>query len=197
MMLVHLGCYKEANIMENAWKKTLEDGSHTQDIFNPEISNIKLGTKEFAQKIVQNLGQKPKSLKEASYKKNIVEKIEQISNIKIETQNKELVGVDIYVDIQTNNPSFIAKLVEEINTENYELQFIASKGLKLWPTTKPLSFESEHWCLRIIHNEKYKFLHEDIVRILNILSKKNIDFIKIENLYNFGEIRGYSLAQGE
>ncbi len=197
MMLVHLECYNEANIIENAWKKTLEDGFHTQDIFNPEFSNLRVGTKEFGQKIVQNLGEKPKSLGEAYYKENILEKLESSSNITIETQDKHLVGVDIYVDIQTNAPSFIAKLVEEINTENYELQFIASKGLKLWPSSHSMSFESEHWCLRIIRNEKYEFLHEDIVRILSILSKKNIDFIKIENLYNFGESRGYSLAQGE
>jgi isocitrate dehydrogenase len=197
MMLVHLGCYNEANLVENAWKKTLEDGFHTADIYNKDISHEKVGTKEFGQRIIQNLGKKPSQLKEACYKETISEKLNYINDVKIDNEEKKLIGVDIYIDFPTDSPASIAKLVEEINSNNYQLQFISTKGLKVWPLDEVQLFESEHWCLRIVRIEEYQFSHQDIAQILELLSKKNIDFIKIENLYNFGNERGYSLAQGE
>jgi isocitrate dehydrogenase len=39
--------------------------------------------------------------------------------------------------------------------------------------------------------------HEDITNLLNKLVIAKIDFIKVENLYNFDGKPGYSLAQGE
>ncbi|MGC0372148.1 MAG: hypothetical protein DGJ47_000853, partial [Rickettsiaceae bacterium] len=43
MMLVHIGQGDIASNIENAWKKTLEDGIHTADIYNKE-SKKKVGT---------------------------------------------------------------------------------------------------------------------------------------------------------
>jgi isocitrate dehydrogenase len=196
MMLVHLECYNEAQIVENAWKKTLEDGYHTADIFNPKISKDKVGTKEFGDQIIKNLGSKPQSLKESSY---VAPRLTDIVNINDDSkkEDKILVGVDIYIDFKTDSPSSIASSIANINNQNYNLQFISSKGLKLWPLSTSQSFDSEHWCLRFIKTENHNFSHNDIVEILTVLGQKNIDYIKIENLYNFGTQRGYSLSQGE
>lgn len=198
MMLVHLGCYKEANIIENAWKKTIEDGYHTADIFNSNTSNEKLGTKEFGQKIIKNLGNKPIQLKEALYAEDVEKHFDKVSDIQINYSEKKLVGVDIYIDLENINPKEIAKITEDCNAkDNYNLQFISTKGLKVWPSYGEISVQSEHWCLRFMSSTNYHFSHLDIVKILELFTTKNIDFIKIENLYNFGNERGYSLSQGE
>jgi len=63
MMLVHIGQPDVAENIQNAWLATLEDGMHTVDIYNPEFSKAKLGTKEFAAEVIKRLGKKPQKLK--------------------------------------------------------------------------------------------------------------------------------------
>src|SRR6266478_5721272 len=63
MMLVHIGQTNVAERVHNAWLRTIEDGVHTYDIYDEGISKQKVGTKEFAQAVVQRLGQKPHTLK--------------------------------------------------------------------------------------------------------------------------------------
>src|SRR5256885_5752340 len=59
MMLVHIGQIDAADRVHNAWLRTIEDGVHTYDIFKEGISKEKVGTKEFAEAVVQRLGQSP------------------------------------------------------------------------------------------------------------------------------------------
>ena len=59
MMLNHIGQTDVAEKVQNAWLKTLEDGIHTYDIFKEGTSKQKVGTKEFAQAVIANLGKKP------------------------------------------------------------------------------------------------------------------------------------------
>ena len=55
MMLVHIGQGEVAANIENAWKKTIEDGIHTVDIYNEKTSTSKVGTREFAKKLLRDL----------------------------------------------------------------------------------------------------------------------------------------------
>jgi isocitrate dehydrogenase len=45
----------------------IEDGIHTYDIFDEGVSKQKVGTKEFAQAVVDRLGKKPNTLKAVTY----------------------------------------------------------------------------------------------------------------------------------
>ena len=67
MMLVHIGQPDVAERVHNAWLKTLEDGVHTYDIFAEGVSRQKVGTKEFAQAVVDRLGKTPETLKPIHY----------------------------------------------------------------------------------------------------------------------------------
>src|SRR5262249_35794637 len=97
MMLVHIGQPEIATRVHNAWLYTLEQGIHTVDIFRKETSKEKVGTKEFAQAVVKNLGKKPSSLPAADYKP--VPKKAPAVKTGVGTTNvkKELNGVDVYV----------------------------------------------------------------------------------------------------
>ena len=67
MLLVHIGQADIANKIRNALFKTIEDGLHTPDIYNSENSKQKLGTKEFGEAVISNLGQEPKTLPKANF----------------------------------------------------------------------------------------------------------------------------------
>ena len=70
MMLNHIGQTEAAEKVQNAWLKTLEDGVHTYDVFKEGISKQKVGTKEFAEAVIANLGQKPSILTPITYSNN-------------------------------------------------------------------------------------------------------------------------------
>ena len=56
--------------------------------------------------------------------------------------------------------------------------------------------ESDHWCCRFMpHSGTIE--HADISSLLEKFVEAGIDFVKVENLYEFNGKRGYSLAQGE
>src|SRR5437867_4792000 len=58
MMLVHIGQTNVAERVHNAWLRTIEDGVHNYDIYDEGNSKQKVGTKEFAQAVVERLGKK-------------------------------------------------------------------------------------------------------------------------------------------
>ncbi|NDB81932.1 MAG: NADP-dependent isocitrate dehydrogenase [Alphaproteobacteria bacterium] len=196
MMLVHLGLGSYASLIENAWKKTLEDGVHTGDIYNESISSKKVGTQEFAREVVKRLGQKPSKLKAVNYpdqgKSTIIARDYKIDT----TEKKELVGVDVFIQSNVGSAHEVAKIVSAI-TSSLELKTIAAKGLKLWPRKEPVEFLSDHWCLRYMSKNDGPITHAEISSLLKSFAEAKIDFIKTENLYNFDNNRAYSLAQGE
>src|SRR6266511_5018640 len=72
MMLVHINQQDVAERVHNAWLRTIEDGVHTYDIFDESVSKQKVGTKEFAQAVVDRLGKKPQTLRAVTYKQEDV-----------------------------------------------------------------------------------------------------------------------------
>src|SRR3979411_1109935 len=56
LMLVHINQPEAAEKVHNAWLRTIEDGIHTYDIYKEGTSRQKVGTKEFAQAVVERLG---------------------------------------------------------------------------------------------------------------------------------------------
>jgi isocitrate dehydrogenase len=109
MMLVHIGQGEVAAEIENAWKKTLEDGVHTADIYNTKISNKKVGTKEFAEEVVSRLGQKPSNLRTANYSSSSNKAGKNFTYEINMSEKKSLVGVDIFVGMNVNSAHDIAE----------------------------------------------------------------------------------------
>jgi isocitrate dehydrogenase len=198
-MLVHIHQPEVATLIENAWLKTLEDGIHTGDIFSSAYSRQKVGTKEFAQAVTQRLGQKPEHFKPADYKSGIYTKIECYEGKKINHSQKNLVGVDVFID---NKDLLTAEaLAEKLNTIKSQLQLnvINSRGLKIWPDSRIEAPDLSHCCARFLTDTNPLTLinHNEIWRLLQEMTKLNLDVIKTENLYTFNDELGFSLAQGQ
>lgn len=196
MMLVHIGQGEVASNIENAWKKTVEDGIHTVDIYNEKTSSRKVGTREFAEEVIARLGQKPATLKIADYGSGSKSESRQFSYNIDSSEEKTLVGVDIFVDMHVNSADKVADKINPIDGGRLILKTIACKGLKLWPRDDEYLVESDHWCCRFMPDSG-TITHTQILSLLEKFVAADIDFIKVENLYDFDGKRGYSLAQGE
>jgi len=195
MMLAHIGQGDVASVIENAWKKTIEEGIHTVDIYNEKTSSKKVGTAEFADEVIKRLGKKPSKLKAANYSSGKSRQKQYTYKID-NSEEKTLVGVDVFIDMHTDSAHKVAEKIEKLDIGELRLTTISCKGLKLWPRDSEYKMDSDHWCCRFMPKSG-NAAHDQIVVLLKNFTKSDIDFIKIENLYEFDGKKGYSLAQGE
>jgi len=199
MMLVHIGQTAAAERIHNAWLRTIEDGIHTYDIFDESVSKQKVGTKEFAQAVVDRLGKKPHTLKVVAYKQNGEAEVfggETIVKERSDTK-KDLVGVDVFLDWLKGSPDNLGEALSKV-VGDLQLVMISNRGVKVWPGGKSETFCSDHWRCRFVAQDKGSAItHQQIIDLLARVAGAGFDFIKTENLCNFDGERGYSLDQGE
>lgn len=195
MMLNHIGQGEVAEKVQNAWLKTIEDGIHTYDIYKEGISKEKVGTKEFAQAVISNLGETPSKLKPVSYAKETTLNLPKY--VKKPKKNKELVGVDLFVHWEGTNPNELAAIMQSINSENKHLTMITNRGIKVWPNGFEETYCTDHWRCRFKPTNGKLMFKNGIIALLSRALDAKIDVIKTENLYEFDEVPGYSLGQGQ
>lgn len=196
MMLVHVGLPEKANLIHNAWLKTIEDGSHTVDIFSEGKSQKKLSTDEFADAVVANLGGQPAKFPKAAYSGSN-DNSQIVVRPTIPAKKKELVGVDVFLHFRGTAEELGPK-VEQFSGHGVKLRSLTNRGLKVWPDPiKGLEY-SDHWrCQYIADTANNNITHKDILALLDRMQAAGFDFIKTENLYIFDGKLGYTAAQGE
>ena len=195
MMLNHIGQGNIAEKVQNAWLKTIEDGIHTYDIFKEGTSKQKVSTTEFADAVINNLGQLPTILTTVSYDKNAALVLPKY--LRKEAQNKMLVGVDIFVHWRGTNPDELAGIIRQLNSTDAELTMITNRGIKVWPEGFEETFCTDHWRCRFKPTADNIFTQNHILSLLGNALEKNIDTIKTENLYSFDGKPAFSLGQGQ
>ena len=195
MMLNHIGQSDIAEKVQNAWLKTLEDGTHTYDIFKDGTSKQMVGTKEFAQAVIANLGNKPSVLKPVSYANNSALHLPKYN--RKPSGHKELQGVDVFVHWPGSNPNELAEKVKKMESFGIKLSMITNRGIKVWPDGFTETFCTDHWRCRFKASEGLAMPKATIAQLLNKASEENIDTIKTENLYSFDGKASYSLGQGQ
>lgn len=195
MMLNHIGQNDVAEKIQNAWLRTIEDGVHTNDIYDPIMSTRRVGTKEFAEAVIANLGNKPKQLPEVHFEDNtplVLPKYQRKPS-----RDKKVVGVDLFVDWHGTDANELAKKLEKLNNDELELSLITNRGIKVWPNGFSETFCTDHWRCRYASKEGRELSKRKIVEVLQAAIEHDIDAIKTENLYTFDGVRGYSLGQGQ
>lgn len=195
LMLQHIGQSEIAAKVQNAWLKTMEDGVHTYDIYKEGVSTKKVGTKEFAEAVVANLGQEPKTLPKVNFKNAGIISIPK--HVRRPRAEKVLVGVDVFVDWEGTDPDILGEKLKKINTDRLNLTMITNRGVKVWPKGYEETFCTDHWRCRFSAMDGVSSTKSDIIEVLNKALENNIDTIKTENLYTFDGVRGYSLGQGQ
>ncbi len=197
LMLVHLGQGDVAERVHNAWLKTIEDGVHTYDIFAEGVSTKAAGTKEFAQAIVDRLGQKPVNLKPVHYAAGSGA-MKLVPLKQLPPQVKETIGVDVFVYQGDCTADELGALLEsKANGDGVKLRMISNRGVKVYPDGFPETFCTDHWRCRFLSETGGPVSHTQIINLLQRVMDAGLDFIKTENLCTFDGEKGYSLGQGE
>ncbi|GAA4460158.1 NADP-dependent isocitrate dehydrogenase [Nibrella saemangeumensis] len=195
MMLNHIGQTDVAERVQNAWLKTIEDGIHTYDIYKDGVSKQKVGTKEFAQAVIANLGQQPSTLKAVSYAKGTTLKLPKYQ--RKSASAKELLGVDVFVHWKGTSADELAQLLTPVNTQDLRLSMITNRGIKVWPEGFDETFCTDHWRCRYLPANGHAITKQHIVDILSKAIEQDIDTIKTENLYAFDGKPAFSMGQGQ
>ncbi len=191
LLLQHVGLFEKASHIHNAWLVTIEEGIHTYDIYNEDVSKKKVGTKEFAEAVANNLGKTPQKLPPVSYKH--FEKSTPIATKEPPSVSRKLVGCDIYIYAKPPVESFLGP-IKNISLGALQLTLVTNRGVKVWPEGQPETFCIDHWYCRFISKDNRAIALDDIVKILHAFDQLKFDVIKVENLFTFDGKPGYSQA---
>ncbi|MCS7076451.1 MAG: NADP-dependent isocitrate dehydrogenase [Bacteroidia bacterium] len=192
-MLVHIGQGDIAEKVHNAWLKTIEDGIHTYDIYKEGTSTQKVGTKEFADAVIERLGQKPNKLKPVNYanaKKTIEVKLKPTQPVTMET-----IGVDIFLHHNDRDANKLGQALENIKVGDLHLTMITNRGVKVYPNGLPETFCTDHWRCRFKGNGT-KLSYQDIIELQQKITDAGYHIIKTENLCTINGVEVFSAGQG-
>lgn len=197
-MLMHVGLTENAGIIENALLYTLESGVHTGDF--GDKSKPAVNTTEFADAIISNFGKQP-----AYNPKPIIPnkpgtptpfKLKQNAMMESKEEgNETIVGVDFFIE-SNEQPQSIATKCERHAGVKFKLINIANRGTQVWPTG------SVYTNLVNVYNVRFESLDGEPLNQQDILGlyiglSGNFKVCSAELLNQWGEKKGYSLAQGQ
>jgi isocitrate dehydrogenase len=199
MMLVHIGQAEVAERVHNAWLRTIEEGYHTYDIYREGVSREKVGTKEFAEAVVRNLGKLPEQLRVVRYtQEGGASKAIHIPPYERKNRpKKELIGVDVFVEWLPGHPKELAEKIQKAIPPTLKLTMISNRGTAVWPNTVEETFLTDHWRTRLLSATGQPITHDDVIAALQAYKQAGLDFIKTEHLCRFDGIEGFSKGQGE
>ncbi|MCS6838283.1 MAG: NADP-dependent isocitrate dehydrogenase [Bdellovibrionaceae bacterium] len=205
-MLNDMGWSQYATLIENAWKKTIEDGIHTPDI-KGEMTRKMVSTTEMTQAIIDRLGEEPQQLP-TSRPSTHSQSLRDFSNLVQSSCSenrpceindgpiRECVGVDVFIYEPTSQAHQIAaRMLPILNDLGYELVMISNRGVKVWPHGRLETHCVDHWRCRLMKKNKQNAIR--LGQLLESLENHGWDIIKTENLYHYDGKPGYSLGQGQ
>lgn len=195
-MLVHIGQADVAQVVHNAWLKTLEDGIHTNDVYKEDTSKQKVGTKEFAQAVIANIGKQPEHLKKVDYSNAAGGKFT-ITVTPTVPAAKTLIGVDIFLHHHNRDAEALGNSLKNIKAGNMELVMITNRGVKVYPDGMPETFCTDHWRCRFKSESLLPSTYADVISLLQQISGAGFDIIKTENLVTLDGKPMFSAGQGQ
>jgi isocitrate dehydrogenase len=195
MMLVHIGQPDVAERVQNAWLRTIEDGVHTYDIYDPATSTQKVGTREFAAAVIARLGQEPVKLKPVRYnaaspKATVGAGAGPAPEAVAAAPVQKLVGADVFLRWDGKSPQQLADLLQPLVGQRFRLAGISNRGQSVWPSGYEGTMLVDHWRCRLL-GAGDTVAPADILDFLARMDKGGLQFIKIENLYEFDGKPGY------
>jgi len=191
LLLNFIGQTETAYKIYNAVLKTIAEGIHTRDIYKEGISKELVGTQEFADAVINRLDYSINNINPLiSFPRKYIEENEDIAYVSKE--NKELIGVDIYLDWIKGTATDLGDMVKKIATENLRLEFISNKGKIVYPNDNIETLYSDQWLCRYLRKDIINVIKQpEITDLMSKLYDTGFEIIKIELLYNFDGKPGY------
>ncbi len=192
-MLVHIGQGDVATTVHNAWLKTIEDGIHTYDIYDPEVSTAKVGTSEFASAVIERIGQVPETLPAVSYRTE--EPIHVVAS-PVRRAVKHQVGIDVFLNWDSGSPDDLAQLLLPHESADLKLDMVSNRGQKVWPGGAPETLTTDHWRCRFL-SPGDSVAAIEVVELQRRLVDAGLNPIKTEGLFTFDGQPGFTKGQGQ
>ncbi|ACU54887.1 isocitrate dehydrogenase [Acidimicrobium ferrooxidans DSM 10331] len=193
LMLVHVGQGDVAERVHNAWLATIEDGIHTADVYHPERSRAKVSTEGFAAAVIERLGASPATLPVVHYPASAeairVEPSPRHASVKVQ------VGLDVFVE-WTGTVDELAERLSAAAPVGIRLDMITNRGQKVWPDGLPETFCVDHWRCRFV-TDAGAMAPAEGVALLGALAEAGLAFVKVEGLFTFDGVPGFSMGQGQ
>ena len=192
-MLVHIGQGDVATTIHNAWLRAIEDGVHTADIFDANVSKQKAGTDEFASAVIARLGQSPNVLKPVAYAASPSIEVKVLTRAR---QKKEQVGIDVFLDEPNVTPEQLGKSLEQLAGPDFRLDMLSNRGQKVYPGGAPETLCVDAFRCRFISTSG-AVSTEQVIALVTRLAKAGHPFVKSEGLFTFDGEDGFTKGQGQ
>jgi len=179
-MLNYLNLSDYAKSIYRAFLSTIEQGLHTEDIFNENISKKRLNSENFAEEIIKNLSNKPKTLNESVFFKSELSMQQQITKRKMCKRN--LVGVDITIFSDKEIDSFLDK-ISHMSEANLHLKAIFNRGIEIWPEKPLYSNLCDQYSIRFLNNDLRSISQEVVTKLLQDFNRVELEVLNLEYLY--------------
>ncbi len=204
MMLRHLCLFKEAATIENALLTTLESGVHTGDFGKKDKPPV--GTKEFTQAIIDNLGNKPKTVTAipdaqagdhcfirppAPTGQQVIRTFKNLTT--------QVVGCDIYLDTTLSPISLAEEMGRVCMDTPFRLSIISNRGTQVWPTGSVYTECVDYYRVRFELKDSITpgtFGQSRCVALMDKIAE-SFTVCSYELLRLFDGVKGYSMAQGQ
>jgi isocitrate dehydrogenase len=162
-------------------------------VYDAQVTRQKVGTRAFAQAVVDRLGLAPRVLKPARFHATPAVAPAATAPKPVKAQ----VGVDVFLDWDQHgrDPAVLGKRLETLAGPEFALKMVTNRGVKVYPDGLPETFCTDHWRCRFLGTGPVT--HPHVTALLNRVAGAGLDFVKTEGLYTFDGVRGYSLGQGE
>lgn len=197
MMLRHLGFWEHASTIENALLYTLEQGIHTGDFGDKATSS--LNTTQFADAIISNFGKQPSQDPVPSQPNNpitlnIVEPTEFHMLVSPLHDKETVAGVDLFIESE-EQPGEVGEKCQKHPGDKFTLTTLSNRGTQVWPKGSLFTNCANVYTARF-EKKGDKIRMQDV---LDLIQRVSTDFkvCSYELLEQFGETKGYSLAQGQ
>ena len=192
-MLVHIGQGDIATAVHNGWLSTIEQGIHTYDIFDDAVSKQKVGTRAFADAVIERLGQRPEVLSPVDYDDEPKINVELAPRAR---QVKTQIGIDVFIDLPGASPEELGKKLETLSGDSLKLDMVSNRGQKVYPKGIPETLCVDHWRCRFT-GVNGTVETQETIELLSRLAGADLPFIKTEGLFAFDGEPGFTRGQGQ
>jgi isocitrate dehydrogenase len=198
MMLRHLGLADKAVKIENALLYTLEQGVHTRDFGGNPAGAV--STREYADAIIATWARRrPRVRPRPKNRRHVFTPPVKPAQNRVLLSPKggaeKIVGVDFFVE-SDGQPEAVAEIFERHLPPTLQLVTISNRGTQVWPTKSVFTDCINQYRVRVESKDLSPLTQQACLGYAARLSA-DIKLCSLEMLMQYGEQRGYSLAQGQ
>ncbi len=193
MLLRYLDELDAAVLVENAVVLTLEQRkAMTADMAQGASS---VGTDQFTDAVIANLGGKPRSLPARTYRPLVLPKVDARAD-SVRPARRRVLGLDVFVESAKSPEALGGALERAVASSPFALQLISSRGTKVYPNLGTALDYVDAWQCRFLMRTEAEPSADDLLDLLRRVTAV-APWVHAEKLQEFDGEATFSKAQGE